>query len=730
MNSLILKSFSETKSYIDDVQIHADNNRNSLGFLPAISYTEQAKKERLYVVINADSKQYLGHLLYGGRYPSIKIFQIHICSKARKHSLGTLLLTELIKYGESKNFITITANVAADLKANLFWEKNGFNLVRQKAGGKSKNRTINIRAKTLNTPSILNFTGNHSSTRRSHDSIAYNEKPILSRPSYAIDLNVMFDFLKKRLHHEEAGRIFQAGWCADIKLCVTAEFKNELERNRLNSTIDPILSFADNLPTLPKVAPGLLDPLIEELGTIVFPQRKSQNKITNQDKSDLTHLASAIHHKIFGFITREEAILKRSDILSQTFGLEILSPVDLLNDESDLNDIDYLDVLIDETKIRIDNFSEQNREALERLLVQNGYHQSDISEILHPGPSTFKRERKIITENSEIIGLASWEHFNRLKNETNLFIFCDESNSYSKRVVDHILEYVGRVNDPQILGKFNLTIGKDQTYTKQAALLRGYCPQYDKNQRILPDKLSKIVYRGILSENNWGAFRTQFEKLTNYSLPINLPTYNEFHHTGIHLTNNTTKHDEYIKLFDFETLISPGIVLCPKREAIILPIRVNYAEDLLGNFSRQWKLFPSTEALLHVEKAYFRKPRNKDLFHRGVPIFFYVSGKNKGYKKIIGVGRVTYSDYLSIEEIEINLSRQGVLPKPKLLELKNKNNEVHAITFDNFNLLQIPVAYDFLKKEKIISAANLITAEKISSTSSLKIAQIAFKDIS
>lgn len=286
------------------------------------------------------------------------------------------------------------------------------------------------------------------------------------------------------------------------------------------------------------------------------------------------------------------------------------------------------------------------------------------------------------------------------------------------------------MNDPQVLGKFNLTIGKDQTYTKQAALLRGYCQRYDKDKQVLHEKLSKIAYRGVITPKYWDSFAKQFENLTNYSLPVNLPTYQEFLNTGIRLTDNKTKSKQYIKLFDFETFISPGIVLCPKRETIILPIRINYAEELLGNFSKQGKLFPGTEALLHVEKAYFRKPRNKDLFHRGVPVFFYVSGKNKGFKQIIGVGRVTYSDYLSIEEIEINLSRQGVLPKSKLIDLSNKNNEVHTITFDNFNLLQHPISFNFLKEEKIISAANLITAEKISPTNSMKLAQVAFTNIS
>ncbi len=724
----ILKTYSENKPYLGDVQKHADNNRNALGFLPASSYEEQARKGRLFVAITRKSKKYIGHLLYGGRYPSLKIFQIHVCNVDRKQKVGTSLLNELIQYGESKSFLSISAHVAADLKANLFWEKAGFALVRQKKGGKSKNRIINIRVKNLNSLSILNYTRISQPPSSQSQDIKYSEKPLLNRPSYAIDLNVMFDLLKNRKHHDEAGKIFQAGWSGDIKLCVTAEFRKELERNKFKSSNDPIFKFAENLPALPEIAQKYLAPLIEEIGTLIFPDKKSQNRYSDQDKSDLIHLTSAIHHKIHGFITREDAILNQSDTLSQIYGLEILSPIDLLIDFPDyeMRDINFLNVLVDDSRIQITNFSDEHRETVERVLVEAGIHQINISEILHPGTTSTKRERKVVTFDQNVIGIASWEQFNRFKVETSLYLFIDEKLPFSNRVIDHILEYVGRVSEPQIVRKFNLNIGKSQTYTKQAASLRGYCQCYSDEGKIIPDRLSKIVYRGVINQNNWDSFKNSFRKLTNYSLPSILPTHQEFCHTGICIANDETYQEQYVKLFDFETLISPGIVFCPKRTSIILPIKRRYAEELLGNFSKQTKMFASAEALLHVEKAYFKKARNKELFARGIPVFFYVSGK--GNMKVIGVGRVTYSDYLSIEEIEINLSRQGVLPHSQLSGLVNNSKQIHAITFDNFNLLQTPIPYSFLKNNKIISGANLVTSEMISSKNTLILGKAAFSN--
>ena len=124
---------------------------------------------------------------------------------------------------------------------------------------------------------------------------------------------------------------------------------------------------------------------------------------------------------------------------------------------------------------------------------------------------------------------------------------------------------------------------------------------------------------------------------------------------------------------------------------------------------------------MRVEKAYFKSPRNATIFNRGGLILFYISGSSGGSKELIGCGRITYSDVISINKVNLLLERQGVIPYEKLEQLSDKNKRIHAFTFDNYNEFQTKIPFGYLKDNKFISGANLVTSEKISSSNLQKI---------
>ena len=179
-------------------------------------------------------------------------------------------------------------------------------------------------------------------------------------------------------------------------------------------------------------------------------------------------------------------------------------------------------------------------------------------------------------------------------------------------------------------------------------------------------------------------------------------------------------------LFDFETLISPGFILAPGREAMLVPIREAYAGGLIGLNSSQLSFLPSPEAFLRLEKAYFLASGRHQLFVRGTLVIFYVSGANGGRKQAIGVARTTFSDTITVEQAKISLARQGVLPEKDLRERAGRSGKLTAFTFDNFLAFPNPVPYSTLKDLNCIGAANLVTAEKLSFQKVEKILSQAF----
>jgi len=223
MHPRILTSYSEIQEFLPILQKHADQNRVSLGFFPTSSYNDTALQGRLWVAIDENSKNYVGHLFFGGRYPHLKIFQLFILKEYRQLRIASMLLDKLVEYGESRSYLTIVSRVAADLASNKFWERADFQLIRQKPGGKTRGRIINIRIKELNTPSLFKNANLNIQRSNSLETIGYSNKPLVSSPSYAIDLNILFDVIRERSKNN------------DLALLLGAAFNNQLNNHRLKT---------------------------------------------------------------------------------------------------------------------------------------------------------------------------------------------------------------------------------------------------------------------------------------------------------------------------------------------------------------------------------------------------------------------------------------------------------------------------------------------------------------
>ncbi len=221
----VAKKFINVEEYITLVQTYADKNKDALGFLPASAYKEQAYKNRLWVAVCTQTNNPLGHLLFGGRFPNLKVIQILAYPDSQYMGVAKKLIQELVTYGEKNNYLSISARVAADLGANKFWEKMEFGIVKQEKGGKTRDRNINVRLRELDSMSLFKGLYSHAKLESKEKSLlTYIERPISTNPTYAIDLNVFFDVAKRRSEFDEANEVIRAGFNNKIKLCVTNEF--------------------------------------------------------------------------------------------------------------------------------------------------------------------------------------------------------------------------------------------------------------------------------------------------------------------------------------------------------------------------------------------------------------------------------------------------------------------------------------------------------------------------
>ena len=718
----IIKNSSDVMNYVDQVRSIADTNRSALGFLPHSAYSEAAMKECLWIAVHQKTQQLLGYLFFGGRYPHLKVFQVYVAPTYRSVGLARRLIDELREHGEKSNYLTITARVAAELKANRFWKNIGFYIVSQ-VPGVGSTRTLNIYMLELDVPSLFTSSDiSGSSSIQNFGQLVQRSRPLLQTPSYVIDLNVFFDVVHNR-GTGESQRIVSSAFSNEIKLAVTSEFVRELERCSDQFEKDPVLEFARTLPTLPELSSDTLTPLVEGIQQLLCHGTPKTGRRAVNDKSDFIHLASCIHHRAYGFVTRDAAILRHATEFYKEYDIRILSPTDLYEFDDAASAPTRVTVAIRQQEVSVSELNELERSEAERFLTGLGLEPHSVSSCLAPGTTHSRRLRLVVKSEKNIIAIGSWNHLRGIGQDNFAHLYVDEDHQNSDSAINHLLESLINLGNYGTLSQLNLIISSKQIKTREVAVSRGFHP-VDNEGESISRYLSKLSFKGVVTTENWTSFRNEFLKTTDLKLPCEMARHNELINTGVFLKKNSSDRRLTIPLFDFETYLSPGTLICPDRTAVMIPIREEYANDLLAATARQIPLFPGKEATLRLERAYFSGSTRIHLLERGKIVVFYISSKRQ---EAVATARITFSSRLTKTQALLNLGRQGVLTEQDIDKRANSKGEITAVTFDNVIVFQNYISYHDLKRIGCVGGANLVTAQELSHESLCRIVAQAFE---
>lgn len=718
MTETILQNPDDVMEYIDEVQKLGDANRSVFGFLPASAYKESALKGHLWIAIDSRTRKLRGYLFFGGRYPHLKVFQVYVRPEFRFSGVAGGLVGALKKYGEDNSWLTIRARVASDLEANKFWQGSEFRIVRQLSA--KPHRMINLYELELDVPSLFGRRQFPQASSGDGSSQITYPRPLLETPSYVIDLNVFFDAVRQRDAGESAF-IFSSALNGEIRVRVTPEFRRELERRSPDVSDDPVLEFARTLPTLPEISPGILAHLVEDLKA-TFPVADTRTgKWAANEQSDFVHLASCIHHKAFGFVTRDARILRHSGTLLEKYGLRVISPLDLSESSGEVDTyLPQFSVAVGQEEIKISSLDEGVNAAAASFLREMGIDKATISYCLAAGTTQFPRTRLVFQTGEGVVGIGSWEAKISLSKKADAYLYVDEENRNADRVIDHLLESM--INRGQLgqLFAFDLRTGQGQRKTREVAIQRGFQLIQDEEGDTL-QSLRKVSFMGVVQSENWESFRSAFKEVTRYELAHSMPSHDELSNTGIVLKSRSGLIT--IPLFDFETLVSPGSLLCPERDGVIVPIKENFAHQLIPPTASQTSFLPGKEAALRLERAYFCRVGIQKMVKRGKVLVFYVSGRQKA---AVAIARATFCDMVTKTQAALNLRRQGVLSEQEISQQANSNGELTAMTFDSLLLFPKRIPYQDLKQMGCVGGANLVTAQRLSHKALSAIVEGAF----
>lgn len=690
----ILRAPAEVVELLSAVCNQADGEREALGFLPEPAYAEYAQQRKLIVLVsrNGQASAYVGHLLFGGMFPHLRILQIAVSERHRKQGHATTLLRALISQAEKEGYLSISANVAADLLgANSFYESCGFAMTQRRAGGASRGRTINVRVLELETPSLLSL----MKEPRTSPAIELLTPTINSQriPLYAIDLNIFFDAIRDRPHSANAGELFAAALGHQIRLATSQEFVTELKRTSTGRHSDPVLSLARQIPCLPPQDQTTINTLVPLIAEIVFPERARAQRLLPTDKSDVLHIAHAIAAGAQGYITRDSKVLAARDDLMAQFRLDVIG----------------LSEFVDLIRSPTFEYTEPQKRAKNFIVAQPD---ADRAETFFRGQQISVREffstedfrslqRTSITDANEIIGVSLLRPAAAINEPSRTVVCVQQEHPYSSTVADFLISEHVRFCSRSRASRLLMMDIPSHPITRRIALSQGF-----QKSSAEPSTLAKIALGHAITRTTWGKARLAIERLAGLKLPRNCPRYDKLN-IDVEVSNGQRASSN---LFDLETLFSPTIFALAGRPAVIVPITRVFASDLLGT-DDQFSLLELPEAQFISRRTYFNATRAMRAMIRGAAIAFYESSKKSGRGAIVAVGRIVDVTSVTVGSVPERLQRGAVVENPKML---TKSSKVLATTFDNLIVLRTPVTLARLREIGCTNKANFVSATPIS----------------
>jgi len=699
--------------FINDVQKAADEHRNSLGFFPKSVYEEFARRGYLYVLVETTQNGYVyaGHLMFDCTFPRAKIVQMFTLQKYRRSGLATKLINHLQEFLTQKSFTSIYARVAEDLlEANAYWDRQQFYVQRIEEGGSTRKRKILVRCHELASPQLFPSSGINADNPLGLATSSTSDTPL-----YLLDLNVLFDLSPRRLRHEEAASLFQAERMNFCRLAISTEIRDELQRTAQQGRTDPMESFINIFPAFPLFQDNDSDTLLEDLASMIFPEKKDKAQLSPNDKSDLRHVATVIQRNLAGLITNDGAILEASQQITSKYGVEVLSPSTFRLEDSAPHGNNQFETSNNATLTLLE-VSNTDEIAIHTLLSKLKLPGSTISTGWLPTESHSRIATRCAVWNDTIlVGYLTWS----ARDKTGSVIAraaVDETNLHALSATRILLIYLLEQLSPNGPYQVRLEFPPHQSYIRELASGFGF------SRSPVQNSLSKIILGGVLTSKTWSVYQDKLARKSNLKLPTSIPTYRSIDQQIQILTPDGNQ--THVTLDSLESLLSPALFCLPGRPAVITPVQRSFSEALLGH-SRQASFLPMSTASLYQDRHYLSSPRTLPHFKRGTLILFYESTKQKGRSEIVVIARVRQAFLKPSNTFDESDLTQSVLTATSLPNI-GKSNMKTVTVFDNIYPLPHPVPLRTLQRIGCGRPNDLITTHPISDAQLQEILQEAF----
>lgn len=657
-----------------------------------------------------DGVKFAGHLLFDQRYPRAHVRQMFTHPDYRRSGVARCLINHLRVYLTSVGFTSIYARVAEDLcEANAFWESEQFHVQNVKDGGAVRKRKILVRCHELSSPQLFPPSGISS-----QNPLGLLPPSTDQTPMFLLDLNVLFDVTgPRRKRHDDAVSLFQVERMNVCRLAISKEIRDELHRTAEPGKLDPMEGFIDILPSFPLEPFGHHEALFQHLEDAVFSHKKT---LTENDKSDLRHIATAVQHGLAGLITNDSTVLAAAPRIKHKYRIEIVSPEAFKLGDADTNP-NYQFSNINNIALCLHEIDDSESGAVHTLLSALGVPRPAIAtEWLASSAKTRVTMRLGVWGDNELVGYLTWSAVGTSAT-ISAHIAVDDAQPAAGDAARVLLICLIEQIPHQGPRKVTLDIPPHQPVLRELANILGFRAVDSQSC------LHKIVAGSVLTRNSWPARRVELLENGKIKLPQSIPSFqNQDQQIPIFTPDG---NQAYVSLDLLESLLSPALLCLPGRPAVITPIQKRFADQLLGH-AFQKSLLPYSKALSFADRHFLCDPRALKHFKRGTLILFYESSKGKGLSAIMWIARVRQAYHKVCADLDSSDFENSVMTKDSLSSIGSAVTKT-IVVFDNVFKLARAVPLSFLQRLGCGNATKLLTTNAISDHQLQEILCEAFK---
>ena len=684
-------------SHFREIKALADSERNGLGFLPEQALQDGIDRRKMLALVDRshEKDRIVGYLLYSGVFPHAKVQQIATVKEWRQQGVGSALVRSLVTELEGLGFMTIKADVADDLDAALaFYAKNGFERIRERTGGVSRQRQIIIHERGLETDTLFRRAtdGEHGTD------LGIRRRSAGEAPFYALDLNVYFDLAKDRAHSESARRLFGAALEHYIRLTVSDEFVQELRRTSEDRTGDPILQLALRLPRMPPADQSELEILQKRMHDLIFVQSGARNAESPQALSDAGHLAHAALARASAFVTRDGTILDARATLIERFGIDVVTVEEL----STILPPDHVGGVTAPQSGRGFVYDDANCETIRNYMNSQGIPTRVISEFTAEGKHLVDSARRIIRRNDDILACAVLLAPRTTEPICRLIVHARPEALGVELYTDYLLDVLLREASATAATSVEMECMPGQSTLISLAKARGFVKQPSIST------LAKVVLGRPVTATTWTSATQELRFRTGLELPLEMPFGDKAESFPVKTSQGNLID---VSLRGLEDILGPTLLVWPHRNGVIVPITKSYSELLLDASPQMpLPLTDKKDAAFLSKRAYVNTPRAAGSMRPESPILFYESKRNGGAGAIVAIGRIVDAMILNKDDIPSDSLRRIVVDNVGAF---SNNQDVLLTSFDNLFALSNPVPFQVLKDMDAVDGSNFVTATKI-----------------